>query len=65
MDHAVAQHHRLQPASHRDPLTTRRKARPNITGKAGQTSGYTLPTTSTTAHISLAITQRGRSVDSG
>ena len=40
----VAQHHRLQPTTTPSPLTTRRKARPDTTGKAGQTSRYLLPT---------------------
>ena len=40
----VAQHHRIQPTTERDTLTTRRKARPERTGKAGQTSSYPTPT---------------------
>ena len=40
----VAQHHRIQPTTDRDTLTTRRKARPERTGKAGQTSSYLTPT---------------------
>ena len=35
---AVAQHDRIQPTNTRNSLTTRRKARPEQTGKAGQTS---------------------------
>ena len=45
MANPVAQHHRPTPtATARDGLTTRRKARPEPTGKTGQTSG---PATST------------------
>ena len=40
---AVAQHHRIQPTTARNSLTTRREARPEHTGKAGQTSRYHAP----------------------
>ena len=42
---AVAQHHRIQPTTARNSLTTRRKARPEHTGKAGKTSRYHAPPT--------------------
>ena len=45
MASTVAQHHRTTPTTARRPrLTTRRKARPEQTGKAGQTSRYLTPT---------------------
>ena len=40
---AVAQHHRIQPTTARNSLTTRREARPEHTGKAGKTSRYHAP----------------------
>ena len=46
----VAQHHRTQPTTARDSLTTRRKARPEHTGKAGQTSRYHAPPTDNQDH---------------
>jgi hypothetical protein len=43
--HTVAQHHRIQPTTDHETLTTRRQARPEHTGQAGQTSGHLLPAT--------------------
>jgi hypothetical protein len=40
---AVGQHHRLQPTSTHDSLTTADKGRPEHTGKTGQTSSYPTP----------------------
>lgn len=51
--------------SHRDLLTTRRKARPENTGKPRQTSGYRLPTTRNAAKIGPEAPQRGRATDRG
>ena len=48
---AVGQHHRIQSATVCDTLTTRRKARPERTGKAGQTSGNPTPASPTSRSL--------------
>src|SRR6185437_16083765 len=62
---AVAQHHRIQPTNTRNSLTTRRKARPEQTGKAGQTSRCYAPLNDNQDHKKSVRPNHGPSVDRG
>ena len=63
MDHPVAQHHRptIQRLNHQPPDPTTRTP----TGKAGQTSGPIMPTTSPNQDQQLNPPTQGLSVESG
>src|SRR6185295_10414284 len=62
---AVAKHHRIKPTNTRNSLTTRRKARPEQTGKAGQTSRCHAPLNDNQDHKKSVRPNHGPSVDRG
>ena len=65
MAHTVAQHHRIQPTPDRDPLTTRRKARPEHHRKSWADQRPHAAHHPQRGKISPQTPQRGRSTDRG
>ena len=61
----VAQHHRTQPTTDCDNLTTRQQAQPEHTGKAGQTSNYPTPGPRNSRSTKPDTSHQGWSVDRG